>query len=797
MGRRCVPELETAWLPSLRQGQDDWQTLATSVAEYYVRGGAIDWRAWDDPWPRRRLRVPNYPFERARHWISLDASMRRSFGDGGTAAATGESSGSPLLGVRLSTVWTNTLFEASLSARSPAYLVDHQVQGSPVVPAAAYVEQALAAAGQLFGSGQHGVANLVIQQAMFLPEATRRRMQFSISPESGGEATFETYSRPADPDQAKAPWIMHANGALVHETGGDPPQRIDLAAVRAKTVGITPHEEFYDLMAARGLVYGRTFRVLHDLHRCPQEAVIEVRLPESVVRDAARYKLHPALGDAMLQSTSGAVRVENDGSFSPFTYMPVAVRRVRIVQPIDDFTQPLYTYTLRTSSDSNPSPERVTADVHLVNAQGDTLVLMEGVEVQRLGRSSGGDTAIDTSRWLYSIAWQAAEVESADGDAKSMASGAWLVLGDSRGVGAALAERLAARGQASILVKPGREFQFRGGESSNGKPMRQLSATLDPVKQEHYQQLFKEAFADQGRHCLGVVHLWSLDIPGEDLEASRRLGTASVVQLVRTLARSPLPASPPLWLVTSGAQAAGGTAPTPIAVEQAPLLGLGRVAAMELPDLKPRLVDLDPQNIAQGVGEAASQLARELTAVSKESEIAYRGGRRFVARLVRDPAIIASSTEAAALTIPAGRPFQLRITQSGSFDALRYVPVDREPPQAGQVEIEVRATGLNFSDVLKALGLYPGIKDAIVPLGIEASGVVTAVGEESRDSKSATRCSALPRTPLRLTPAPPNTPWCTSRLRSTTTKPARSRSLSSPRITVWCGSPSCRRASEC
>ncbi len=31
--------------------------------------------------------------------------------------------------------------------------------------------------------------------------------------------------------------------------------------------------------------------------------------------------------------------------------------------------------------------------------------------------------------------------------------------------------------------------------------------------------------------------------------------------------------------------------------------------------------------------------------------------------------------------------------------------------------------------MLKALGLYPGIKDAIVPLGIEASGVVTAVGE--------------------------------------------------------------------
>ena len=46
----------------------------------------------------------------------------------------------------------------------------------------------------------------------------------------------------------------------------------------------------------------------------------------------------------------------------------------------------------------------------------------------------------------------------------------------------------------------------------------------------------------------------------------------------------------------------------------------------------------------------------------------------------------------------------------------------------GQIEIEVHAAGLNFSDVLKALGLYPGIIDDIVPLGLECSGVISAVG---------------------------------------------------------------------
>ncbi|WP_168723603.1 alcohol dehydrogenase catalytic domain-containing protein [Streptomyces sp. SS52] len=44
-----------------------------------------------------------------------------------------------------------------------------------------------------------------------------------------------------------------------------------------------------------------------------------------------------------------------------------------------------------------------------------------------------------------------------------------------------------------------------------------------------------------------------------------------------------------------------------------------------------------------------------------------------------------------------------------------------------QVRVEVRAAGLNFRDVLNALGMYPGEAGL---LGSEATGVVTAVGPE-------------------------------------------------------------------
>jgi acyl transferase domain-containing protein/thioesterase domain-containing protein/acyl carrier protein len=734
MGRRCEPDLAAAWLPSLREGQDDWQVIAGSVGEYYVRGGRVDWRGWDQPWTRRRLLLPNYPFQKSRHWFTFDPALRR-LGTGGASFALGTTGDSkqihPLLGMSLSTVWSNKLFEARLSAQSPAYLADHQVQGSAVTPAAAYIEQGLAAADEVFGPGRHSLANLTIQQVMFLPEGVRRRVQVSVTPESGGEATFETYSRPEE--GAVSAWTMHARSSIVHESNvkaSAEVDRIDLEAARGRAVTILSRDEFYGLMSERGLAYGPSFQVLGELHRGVDDAVATVQLPESVVREAAAHRLHPALGDALLQLVGGVVPLEDDGSFSPFTYMPVGIRNVRVVSKIDDFRQPLYAYALRTSSEATPSPERVETNIYLVDGEGAVIIAFEGAQVQRLGRSGAADSSVDTSRWLYQIAWREEPLQAAAN--KDSAGKPWLIFADARGVGRNLADQLAAAGNPCILVEHGNEFESIAGAPENGRPARHGRFRVNPLNETHHARLIDEAFGSAKRRCAGIVHLWSLDISDEPSSQSRALGCGGVLQLVRTLSRATLQGPSPLWLVTAGAQpvAAEVGGSSPIAIEQSPLVGLGRVAALELPDLRPRLLDLDPTNVSKQVVEAAKVIAQELVASVQEGEVAYRGGKRFVARLERSPSMVAepATSNSATLAIPRGA-FQLRITQAGSLDALKFASVEREPPAPGQVEIEVHATGLNFSDVLKALGLYPGIKDSIVPLGIETSGVVTAVGE--------------------------------------------------------------------
>ncbi|WP_305783694.1 type I polyketide synthase [Symbioplanes lichenis] len=166
----------------------------------------------------------------------------------------------------------------------------------------------------------------------------------------------------------------------------------------------------------------------------------------------------------------------------------------------------------------------------------------------------------------------------------------------------------------------------------------------------------------------------------------------------------------PLVVVTSGAVAAQpGEDVTDLAA--AAVWGLVRSAQTENPG---RIVLLDTDTEVDAV-----LLGRVLAA--GEPQLAWRQGRLHTPRLAR-PA------RDAELTVPAdGVPWRLDSTGRGTLGNLALVPCPElgAPLEPGQVRLDVRAAGLNFRDVLNALGMYPGPAG---PLGGEVAGVVTEVG---------------------------------------------------------------------
>ena len=88
-----------------------------------------------------------------------------------------------------------------------------------------------------------------------------------------------------------------------------------------------------------------------------------------------------------------------------------------------------------------------------------------------------------------------------------------------------------------------------------------------------------------------------------------------------------------------------------------------------------------------------------------------------------------------------GRPLELRIGQAGQLDSIHFRDHQSHQHKLGkdEVEISVKCIGMNFQDIMIALGQYPCYHD----IGIDCSGIVTAVGSDVTGISPGTRVCAM------------------------------------------------------
>ncbi|GKZ27179.1 type I Iterative Polyketide synthase (PKS) [Aspergillus brasiliensis] len=113
-------------------------------------------------------------------------------------------------------------------------------------------------------------------------------------------------------------------------------------------------------------------------------------------------------------------------------------------------------------------------------------------------------------------------------------------------------------------------------------------------------------------------------------------------------------------------------------------------------------------------------------------EYAIRNGRAMVQRILMEKGMndliatynVAPKAENAPFK-QEGRPMTLSIGTPGRLDTLQFVddPSPQEPLKEDDVEIEVKGVGLNFKDIMVAMGQLQQLG-----LGIDASGTVSRVG---------------------------------------------------------------------
>jgi len=401
MGQACLPEIEALWLPSLRP-EADWQTLLTSLGQLYASGATIDWAGFDRSHPRRMVRLPNYPFQRQRYWVELPHAPTLPLPHSPTLH--------PLLGSPLPLAGdTVRYFQAQLNQNSPAYLEDHRVFGTVVMPAAGYLESAIAAA-RSSQSQPLVLRHVSFLKALILPEDKTVLVQTVLTRLSTGESEFEIFSQPTP---AAATWQCHAKGRL--EPGADAPAAFPLEAKREELANELAPDTFYDAYQQQGISYGPEFRILERIWCGSGEALAQIRLSTQQLADIAHYQIHPILLDAGLQLAGATL----DQQASSATYLPVGVESFSLCGTHSPL--PAWVYASRKASTATGTQQaNPVIDIKFLAADGAVLAFIEGLQLQPatsgmlLGEPQPSDAPETT--WLYQVMWQPQPLPSQPAD---------------------------------------------------------------------------------------------------------------------------------------------------------------------------------------------------------------------------------------------------------------------------------------------------------------------------------------------------------------------------------------------
>jgi myxalamid-type polyketide synthase MxaB len=716
LGARSLPDASLTWLASLDPRRADSEQAFESLGTLYVRGLDIDWEAFDQGAGHGHATLPTYPFEHRPYWFDPFGARAR--------IRRGAPEAHPLLGQLVNLDGAEAeqavTFESEISAQSPAYLRDHQVFGQAIFPAAGYVELALAATAAALGGERFFVRDMAVQAPLLLDE-TPSRLRTSLTRTPDGGYGVRVTSLAAGEDGDGDAWEIHAQCVVVpHQEliGGD--VKRDIESIEAQLAADLDPAELYRVAARdRGLAYGEAFRGVRSGRIGDGRALGRVALPPGLTGAGARYLLHPALLDAAFH-LFGPLVPGQDSAFLPIG-----------IESVEYFRNPGAESTVHVAL--RPAPGEgslMSADVELLDPTGAVAVRVSGLTIQRttegaLRRALDGDA----SRLLYQLNWKDKPLPEAApaGTATADSPRSWLLFADGHGVGTELAR---------VLRKAGDRCTFVLAES--GPSVREVEEgayALDPTRAEQFTDLLRKLSEEEALPSTagGMLYLWSLDVPAlgdgiaPPLRESQLLGCGPLLHLFKALATEAGPAAP-VFVVTRGAMSTNEGQDL-LNVEQSAIAGLLRSVRSELPALVCRQVDLDPVLGRRTIEGEAARLAAEALSAEREEHVAFRTSQRLVVRL--DRARRGSSRSTAD-----GGPVEVTLTEYGSHDNLDLAPAQRRDPGPDEVEIAVRAGGINFKDVLHTLGLLKAhAEEHGLPwvdrrkLGFECSGVIARVGE--------------------------------------------------------------------
>ncbi|GGV14022.1 type I polyketide synthase [Streptomyces spectabilis] len=402
MGAQSV---EASFFALQRREQPQVRAALAGLARLYAAGHTVEWTRLFTGTPAALVDLPTYPFQHQNYWMAGPAS-------GDVVSAGQVAADHPMLDAVVRVAGADeVVFTGRLSARTHAWVAEHELGGRALVPGTALIDMAMAAGDEV---GCAGVDEMVVTAPLRVPESGGVRVQLvADEPRDSGHRPFAIYSCPETGQEAgEEEWTCHATGVLAPEA---PEPAFELTQWPPAGADAVATEGFYDRLAESGYVYGPLFRGLHSLWRrdgaAGTELFAEVALPDGA--DTARFGIHPALFDAAIHPRVVAAIADAGEDFTlqlPFVWNEIylyatGARALRVRVVVDAETD-----------------GKTSCRVQLADEAGQPVAEVRSVEARPVSadQPAGRD---ETAGSLFGVDWTAVEVDPAE------PAGRWALLG--------------------------------------------------------------------------------------------------------------------------------------------------------------------------------------------------------------------------------------------------------------------------------------------------------------------------------------------------------------------------------
>ncbi|PMY43898.1 MULTISPECIES: SDR family NAD(P)-dependent oxidoreductase [Pseudomonas] len=253
----------------------------------WIDGADIDWANLYGKVRPARVSLPTYPFSRNKLWLKTDTRLSPY-----TSPVVDGPHAHPLLGQHQS----GTLMFSSVFSGQEPFLADHQVNGSPILPAVAYLEMARAAHEALTPEKAPLSLHKLLWSRPAQVAGAVLDTRITLSAQDSAHQSFIIESTDASGD-----YLTCARGTIGRLQQSAPPA-LDVPAF----IGQHCHRRYegaecYRHFASIGLDYGRSHQTIEYLHRGAHHVVARL----SLAPFDTSYQLHPSMADGAFQAIIG------------------------------------------------------------------------------------------------------------------------------------------------------------------------------------------------------------------------------------------------------------------------------------------------------------------------------------------------------------------------------------------------------------------------------------------------------------------------------------------------------------